>query len=151
MKVRSRLNVFNKVSQLYNTKFLNTAITFASMTIPNVQPVYFIAWEGNSEYDNSMNSMKAKAFQFINSLTQKKEKVIDVAFVDSYTNLTRTCIENLQYVITNKFAYIQEMDKESNNFPDYNYENLIYQVLLFLSRVLIREPFIDTFRTYDKT
>jgi hypothetical protein len=150
MKIRSRLNMLNKLIHIYNVKFVETAIKFASMTIPNVQPVYFIAWENNSEFDNSMNSMKAKAFQFLNSLMQKKEKLIDASFVDSYTVLVQSCISNLQFVITDKFSYIQEMDKESNNYPDYNYENLIYQILLFLSKILIREPFVETFRTYDK-
>jgi hypothetical protein len=120
------------------------------MTIPNVQPVYFIAWTNNSEYDNSMNSMKSKAFQFFNSLLQKKDKVIDTSFVEGYTELIKSCLQNLQFVITEKFSYLQEMDKESTTFPDYNYENLIYQVLLFLSKSLIREPFIDTFRSFDK-
>jgi hypothetical protein len=142
--------MFNKVSHLFYSKFLDTAFKFASMTIPNVQPVYFIAWTNNSEYDNSMNSMKSKAFQFFNSLLQKKDKVIDTSFVEGYTELIKSCLQNLQFVITEKFSYLQEMDKESTTFPDYNYENLIYQVLLFLSKSLIREPFIDTFRSFDK-
>jgi hypothetical protein len=120
------------------------------MTVPNVQPVYFIAWEKNSHFDNTINGMKAKAFQFINSLLQKKEKVIDNGLVEGYTGLIRACLQNLEFVVSQKFSYLQEMDKESLDFPDYNYENLLYQVLLFLSRILIREPFVDNFKAHDR-
>lgn len=145
IKLRSRLNMMSKLYEPLAMKFIPFAINFAMMTVPEVMPVYFIAWQGNNAFDTSVNSMKAKAFLFINSILQsKKEKIIENVLLPLYTELVQSSVTNLEYVVAEKFEYIQNMGKD-HLIPDYNYETLIYQVILFLSRVLIREPFINQF------
>lgn len=143
--------MIHNVISLYDSKFIPIAVQFAMMTIPNVLPVYFIAWEGNSDFDNSINGMKAKAFQFINSIVQNyKGKMADDMLVKTYTNLIQTSIQNLDFVVTQKYGYLKEMSKDSITYPDYNYENLLYQVLLFLARILVKDPFMDSFASFAK-
>jgi hypothetical protein len=145
-KMRSRLNMIAKIYEPLAFRFIPTAIQLAMMTIPDVMPVYFIAWQGNSAFDISINSMKSKAFLFINSILQsKKEKITENALVPLYTELVQASVRNLEYVVSEKFEYIQLMNKDGDQYPDYNYENVIYQIILFLSRILIREPFINEF------
>jgi hypothetical protein len=145
-KMRSRLNMIGKVYESIAFRFVPIAIQLAMMTIPNVMPVYFIAWQGDSSFDISINSMKSKALLFLNSILQsKKEKITENQLVPLYTELVQASVRNLEFVVSEKYHYIQNMDKDGDQYPDYNYENVIYQIILFLSRILIREPFINDF------
>lgn len=146
IKMRSRLNMINKVYEAFAFKFVPIAIRLAMMTIPNIMPVYFIAWTENKQFDNSINSMKSKAFLFINSILQsKKEKIVEPNLIPAYTELVEASVRNLEFIVGEKFEHIQRMNVNCNQYPDNNYENVIYQVILFLSRLLIREPFINQF------
>jgi hypothetical protein len=145
-KMRNKLNMIMKVYEALAFRFVPVAIHIVMMTIPNVMPVYFIAWQGDKALDNSINSMKSKAFLFINSILQsKKEKIADGQLVPLYTELVQASVRNLEYVVSEKFEYLQKMDKEDDTCPDNNYEDIIYQIILFLSKILIREPFINEF------
>ncbi len=145
-KMRSRLNMIGKVYDSFAFKFVPVAIKLAMMNIPNLMPDYFIAWTQNNHFDNSINSMKAKAFLFINSILQsKKEKIVENVLIPSFTELVQASVRNLEFIVSEKYQHIQKMNPDCHEYPDNNYENLIYQVILFLSRVLIREPFINQF------
>jgi hypothetical protein len=145
-KMRSRLNMMTKVYDSFAFQFVPIAIQITTMTIPNIMPVYFIAWQGNASFDMSINSMKAKALHFINSILQsKKDKQTENELIPLYTELIQSSVRNLEYMVTEKFNYIQNMSRDSIDYPDNNYESIIYQILLFLSRVLVRQPFINEF------
>lgn len=131
-------------------KFIHVSGQLIMMHIPNVLPVNFIAWQGDKQFDNAINSMKAKAFQFLNSVMQNNKHKLDDNMIKTLSSLIQACVQNLEYVVNEKFSYLQEINKESTNFPDYNYENLIHQILLFLTRTLGRDPFLDQFSTYHK-
>jgi hypothetical protein len=145
-KMRSRLNMIAKVYDALAFRFIPIAIQITMMTIPNLMPVYFIAWQGDSTFDSSVNMMKTKALHFINSILQsKKDKNTENELVPLYTELIQSSVRNLEYVVSEKFDYIQRMGKDSLECPDNNYENIIYQIILLLSRILIRQPFINEF------
>lgn len=151
LKMRNRLSIINQVLDSYNQKFITIAYEMAIMTVPGVLHPQFIAFQGDSEFDNTINIMKAKVFQFINSIISNYKSVLEEEYlVKIYSNLIQITIDNLNFVVLNKFNYLQEMTKDSLNFPDYNYENLIYQMILFLSKILVKDPFVDNFAAFVK-
>lgn len=151
LKMRNRLSIISQVLDTYNQKFITIAYEMVTMTVPGILHPQYIAFQGDSEFDNAINIMKAKVFQFINSIvTNYKSKLEEEYLVKTYSSLIQTTIDNLDFVVLNKFNYIQEMTKDSLNFPDYNYENLIYQMILFLSKILVKDPFVDNFTGYAK-
>ena len=151
LKMRNRLSIITQVLDSYNQKFITIAADLVTMTIPGILHPQFIAFNGDSEFDNSINIMKAKVFQFINSIVSNyKTKLEEQYLTKIYSNLIQVTIENLNFVVLNKFNYLQEMTKDSTTFPDYNYENLIYQMILFLSKILVKEPFVENFSSFSK-
>jgi hypothetical protein len=151
IKTRNRLGIFSNVFSQFE-KFINITVQLILINVPNYMTEnYSIAWSGESQFDNSINSMKVKAFQYLNSLVSNyKSKINDENLIKTYTDLISASIRNLEFVVTNKFKYIQEMSKDSISFPDYNYENLLHQIMIFLDKVLIREPFISQFNSLAK-
>lgn len=131
--------------------FIPLSVDLITLTLPSIWPNYFIVWSGDAVLDNSLNSLKAKAVAFINSILQSfKEKINNEELINSLIPLVTKSIENLEFVVNNRFEYLQNMNKESSEFPDYNYENLIYQIMLFLGRFLSRDPLINYFSPYIK-
>lgn len=149
LKLRSRLNVLGKYIDILNNKFMIPAIQMILMNVPGTQQI--IAWQGDTNFDTSINSMKTKTLQFINSIiTSYKSKLADENLVKTFSSLITISIQNLDWVVLNKFNYLQSMDKESLDFPDYGYENFIYQILQFINKIIIKEPFMDNFTSISK-
>lgn len=151
VKMRSRLNILQNVLEIFNQKFVATASQLVMMTIPGLLEPHYVAFKGDSEFDNSINVMKSKVLQFLNVLIgQQKGKIEDPNLVKVYSTLIQSTIENLDFLVSNKFSYIKEMSKDSTTYPDYGYEHFIYQMILFLGRIIIKSPFMESFNEYSK-
>ena len=95
--------------------------------------------------------MKAKAFQVLSYVIQAESTVIkNEMMIQPLSKLVNLSVSSLNFIVNEKMKYISEMSKNSKEFPDNNYETLIFQMMLFLSRFLSREPIISQFSTYVK-
>jgi len=95
--------------------------------------------------------MKAKAFQLISYIVQSEGTTIkNGLIIDNLSKIVNLTITSLEFVINNKLEYISSMGKDRDDYPDYGYDNLLFQMLLFLSRFLAREPIITGFTGFVK-
>jgi len=138
----------NKVLEIYISLFLPLAVHVILSPIPELSPNYFIIWTGDHKIDSLINSTKAKSLQFLNSLLLYYRKIIDNKLVIEHcSKIVEPAVKNLAYVIKEKFDYISKMEK-GGEVEDNNYEVLIYQIFLFFSRFITKEPIIDNFSSF---
>jgi hypothetical protein len=105
-----------------------------------------VSFTGNNEYDSIINSTKSKSFQFISYILQNEPATITNALFMKYlTQIVSPLVNFLPVFVSEKLDYISNMKSGSSEFPDNNIDSLLYQMLLFLSRVLIREPVLTQF------
>jgi hypothetical protein len=134
-----------KMEILGNCKdiFINKFVPFSIELV--VYNSTFIAFTGNNDYDSMVNSMKAKSFQFISLLLQNEGVVISNLFLENLTKIIIPSITGLSVFVTEKLEYISQMHKDSKECPDNSYDILLFQIMLFLSRVLVRDPVMNQF------
>jgi hypothetical protein len=153
MKLR-KLEKLDGALNLYSNKFLKYAVDLIQKPHQGVWEEFFIVWTGNKDFDNILNGMKSKSFQFISYLIQCEGQIIKTnIIIETVTQLVQSCTLNLNYVVQNKFEYLNNLEPgniTNNEFPDYNYDSLLFQIFLFLSRFLSREPIITHFTTFVK-
>jgi len=94
--------------------------------------------------------MKAKCFQFVNSILLYYKKTINNnELVKVCSNIVEPAIKNLIYVKEEKFNYLSNMDRDGE-VSDNNYEFLIYEILLFFFRYITKDPIINNFSSLIK-
>lgn len=94
--------------------------------------------------------MKSKAFQLISYMIQVEGVSIkNQSIVDNCSKVVNLAISSLNYAVGEKLAYLSEMGKD-NQYPDYGYDILLFQIMLFLSRFLVREPVLTQFTGFVK-
>lgn len=133
-----RMEVLENCKEIFINKFIPFSIEMVSLD-------NLISFTGNTEYDSMVNSMKAKSFQFISFLIQNEQTTIPPTFLEHLTKILLPSITGLSVVINEKLDYLSQMHKDSKEFPDSNHDILLFQIMLFLSRVLIREPVMSQF------
>ena len=89
--------------------------------------------------------MKAKSFQFISFLLQNEGGVISNLLLEHLTAIIPQSISGLSMFVSEKLDYLSQMNKDSAEFPDSNFDILLFQIMLFLSRVLVRDPVMTQF------
>ena len=95
--------------------------------------------------------MKAKAFQLISYIVQTEGNIIKNQFIIDYlSKIVNLAISSLNTVVNEKLSYLGEMNKNSNEYPDNSYDILLFQIMLFLSRFLAREPIVTQFTGFVK-
>jgi hypothetical protein len=95
--------------------------------------------------------MKAKALQLISFIIQNEGNIIKNNFViENLSKVVNISISSLNFIVTEKMDYISNMSKDNKNYPDNNYDSLMFQIMLFLSRFLAREPIITQFTGFVK-
>lgn len=117
----------------------------------NMTEFNLILFTGDKEVDSSLNSMKSKSFQLLSFLIQNEGSVIKNQFViENLSKLVRLSISSLNAIVNEKMEYLSNMNKNNNEYPDNNYDILLFQILLFLSRFLGREPIVTQFTGFVK-
>jgi hypothetical protein len=98
-----------------------------------------------------LNSMKSKAFQMVSYIVQLEGvTMLNNMLIESCSKLVTFSISSLNSIINEKLEYISNMSRGHKKYPDYNYEILIFQIMLFLSRFLAREPIVTQFSGFVK-
>ena len=74
-----------------------------------------------------LNMMKSKCYNYLRDLIKIfKEKIINESIIKILSCVVDVCIFNLEFIITEKFRNISKMSRDKKEFPDYNYELVIY-------------------------
>jgi len=139
----SILNIFNKRF----TPFMIQIIIMEQLININIGK---ICWTTNKELDTNVNAMKANAINFVYlsmSCIKKAEK-INPESATELNLLINFGIQLFDFIISNKYEYLKLMSNNSKEFPDNNYEKLLYNFLTFFSRVFFLEPFMTAFSPF---
>lgn len=134
-----RMEILENCKEIFINKFVPFTIELV------IYDNTFIAFTGNNEYDSSINSMKAKSFQFISFLLQNEGALISNIFLEHLTKIILPAISGLSLFVNERLDYLSQMNKDSKEYPDSNYDILLFQMMLFLSRVLVRDPVMTQF------
>lgn len=114
----------------------------------------------NEKLCSSVNNMKSKCFQYfaftlgkLSSKNKENELVIfnihDQYIIELMAELTKLIILALEDILSNKEKFILiKSSKEGILSSDKNYNNLLFNIFLFLSRYLIRNPIIKEFSSH---
>ena len=105
-----------------------------------------ISFTGNKQIDSAINGMKEKSFMWISMLIQYEstDAIYHEKLIEKSILLFKLITDTFKFLIKNKMGYLAKMSGISNEFTDNEYNSIIFQANLFLSRVLIREPMIST-------
>ncbi len=94
--------------------------------------------------------MKSKAFQLISYMVQTEgHSIKNQTIVDNCSKIVNFAISSLGSVISEKMNYLTEMSK-GGEVPDNSYDTLLFQIMLFLTRFLAREPIVTQFKGFVK-
>jgi hypothetical protein len=143
-----KLSVLDKAQNLYVNNYLPFAIQTLHYSLINEN---LISFTGMKDFDSHLNSMKSKSLQFICYLIQLEGSSIkNDLIIEHGSKIVKLAISTLENTISFKLGYIMEMHKGNIDSPDYNYDILLFHILLFLSRFLTREPILTQFTPYIK-
>jgi hypothetical protein len=94
--------------------------------------------------------MKSKALQVLSYVVQNDNSVQikNPVLIENIMRIMNVIFNNLNYVITEKSAYLNEMNRSNDNYRDNGYDNILFQILLFFTRVLTREPFMGEYKSH---
>jgi hypothetical protein len=90
--------------------------------------------------------MKGKAFMWISMLIQYdgNDEIFHPKLIEKSISLFSVISEGLKYLVKNHLEYLSKMNNLDNEYSDNEYNSIIFQANLFLSRILIREPMVST-------
>jgi hypothetical protein len=134
-----RMEIIENCKEIFVNKFLPFTLELINLDKT------LISFTGNNEYDSKVNSMKAKSFQFISFLLQNEGSVISNLLLEHLTAIIPQSISGLSIFVSERLDYLSQMSKDSADFPDSNFDILLFQIMLFLSRVLVRDPVMTQF------
>ena len=114
-----------------------------------------IYYTQDSTMNGKVNAMKSKAFQFLTRIIEiYKEEITNQDLVQLSSKMVQLVINSIDYAIkNNKLSLLNQeinfkadssiRDRIGKEEDDYN--NFVFSMLAFLTRVLIREPFKTEF------
>lgn len=145
--VSMKLKKLDKLHSEIKETFINCYIDFAISTIQyESQNRSFISFTNNKKIDCAVNSMKGKAFMWISMLIQYdgNDEIFHPKLIEKSISLFSIISEGLKYLVKNHLDYLSKMNNLDNDYSDNEYNSVIFQANLFLSRILIREPMVST-------
>lgn len=145
--VSMKLKKLEKLHSEIKDTFINCYLDFAINTIQyESQNRSFISFTNNKKIDCAVNSMKGKAFMWISMLIQYdgNDEIFHPKLIEKSISLFSIISEGLKYLVKNHLDYLSKMNNLDNDYTDNEYNSVIFQANLFLSRILIREPMVST-------
>jgi hypothetical protein len=140
-----KLKKLDKIDNLIE-EYINKFIPFTSEMVlyTPLNQQHPIIWTGVKETDNVFNSMKSKALQFISLMIQYNgvQTIRNQVLLEHTTKLVNPMIASIKFVISDKMSILNELEREGEQ-----YETLIFQTMLFFSRLFTRDPVITHFQT----
>lgn len=125
-------SILHKHSELFNSSLLETSNLICMTTLP--------------EFDKACNNMKVKAIQIISLFLQFESIEIKNKTLYEQSNFIFNGIfSSLIEIITKRIDYFRKLNI-NNEYPDNGYEAMIFQFGLLISRFIIREPAISSFK-----
>ena len=162
-------SISNKISKLEKKKQIllmlfekygNYSYELISLSVNNVSQAQenIVYYTTNGTLNGKVNSMKAKAIQFITRIIEgSKEEINNNSLVLMTSNLIKMILASMNFAVKNQklVAFNQEIDLnnikgDSSEGIQNEYSLLIYSLLTFLSRALIREPIKKDFTSLIK-
>ena len=128
----------------------------------NQNPIIIFTLIENENLCSKINTMKSKCFQFMSFSIQKLSVYIgqnanssltlqNQDFIELFATLMKLSIKSLEDILSNKEKFLLiKTSKEGIFQSDTNYNHLLYQIFLFLSRCLLRNPIKQEFSSYIK-
>lgn len=142
-----KLKKMDKLHSDIKQGFINSYMDYCIDSIVyESQEGSFISFTGNKDIDISINAMKSRAFMWVSMLIQYdgNDEINNTVLIEKSIYLFKLITDTFKYLIKNKMDYLAKMCGISNEFTDNEYNNIIFQCNLFLSRILIREPLVST-------
>ena len=148
--MKKKLKIELAIVDVFNKRFLPYIIKIIVLEQFVNLNVGKICWTTNKDLDLSINAMKANAILIVHlSLACiKKGEKISPEFANELNILINYGIQLFDYIISNKYEYLNLMNSSSKEFPDYNYEKFLYNYLTFFSRIFYLEPFMTAFTPF---
>ena len=141
-------------------KYGNYSYELIALSVNNISQASenIVYYSNNGNINGKVNSMKAKAIQFITRIIEgTKEEIKDTVLVLMTSNLIKLILSTMNFAVKNKklLLFNQEIDinninGDSSESTQNEYSILIYSLLTFLSRALIREPIRKEFSSLVK-
>ena len=142
-------NFLNKFS-IFNKIALKLLISDKNNNNNNNNNLKIISFTENSEFDVAINTLKLKLIKFIiNEIAGIDTFSTDNNIIESHGILMKTIIDDLNFVIVNKFDYLMKMDCKEK-FSDNKYSILIGNLLTYFSKILGKEVFKNNFNKFEK-
>lgn len=144
---------FKKLQNNFLNKFsiFNRIAMKLLISDKNNNNLKIISFSENSEFDIQINTLKLKIIKFIiNEIIPINTYSNDNEIIDSHGTIMKTIIEDLNYIINNKFNYLMKIDSNDENFSDNKYSILIGNLLIYFTKILNKEVFKNNFNKFEK-
>jgi hypothetical protein len=140
------LKKVEEIKEIIITSYINILVDSIYFTIPeNSQSIFFTL---DPDINKSVNSLKASALKTITYILQfERTTISNQILLTKLTELTSKLIPHLEYVHKNKMIkyYTQMLDDNYIDQEDDDRTLFLFNVFLFFSRMLAREPVISDF------
>ena len=115
------------------------------------QGTCFISFTEQPIVDSSINLMKSKAMTWLSLMIQYEGvEIKNKAIYEKCFKLFTIIGQGFKFLIDNKMTYLGNMGKNEKDFPDNDYNTIIFQSNLFISRLLVREPIVSNMNKHIK-
>ena len=157
-------NKFFKEYGIYSYELIQLMPPFDEETTKKYgNPNPIIVFNENEKLCNEINHMKSKAIQFLSLITQvstlgekyleedEKNFINDKELVELINKIIVLIVKSFEDILNNKEKYyFLRKYKEDMNDEDDSYNILLFQICVFLTRSLIREPIKTDFSVHMK-
>ena len=160
IKKTKQFTISEQILLMLFEKYGNYSYELISLSVNNVSQAQenIVYYTTNGTLNGKVNSMKAKAIQFITRIIEgSKEEINNNSLVLMTSNLIKMILASMNFAVKNQklVAFNQEIDLnnikgDSSEGIQNEYSLLIYSLLTFLSRALIREPIKKDFTSLIK-
>ena len=132
--------------------FINTYLDQALSTILFMSnDASFISFTEQPHIDSSINLMKSKALMWLSLMIQNEgAEIKNNTVYEKCFKLFTIIAQGFKFLIEHKMAYLGNMSKDEKDYPDNEYNTIIFQSNLFISRLLVREPVVSNMNKHIK-
>ena len=127
---------------LINKYAMNCFNFIVDQSIPNNNMIIYIT--ENDSLDKTLNSIKAKSYQFLSAIIQYGSVNIQ------NTIIQEICLKLIDLIIKNLDFLVHGNNFNFDKYDDKGLDLLFYHIFLFLSRCLNREPILTNFFPFVK-
>ena len=146
MKLKRNSKFTEVIKEEFIEKYLENAIECSQYEIDK-NVIKFLHISDNPNLDKAINLMKGKSLMWISMLIQYDgaETISNYRLINCAMRQFEYITKGFTYIIKNYLDYLSRINNNlEDETKDNEYNTLVFQACLFLSRVLIREPLVST-------